>query len=311
MAQGEDGQIIDPYGGQADLAARLLRHVSAAFVEDPVRILRVARFAARYAALGFRVADETLALMRRMTEAGEVVALVPERVWQETERALDEPNPEVYFEVLRACGALAVIFPEIDALYGVPQPPRWHPEVDTGVHVMLTLRYAAAQNAPATVRFAALTHDLGKARTPRERWPSHHGHEALGVPLIEALCDRLKVPNAQRELAILTARDHTLVHRALELTPATVLKLFESCDAFRRPERFSELLLACEADARGRTGLENMPYPQAPYLRSLLDAAAAVTLSAQDRAGLAGPAIGEEIRRRRLAAIAPLRARPT
>lgn len=310
MAQAADGQIIDPYGGQADLAARLLRHVSEAFVEDPVRILRVARFAARYAELGFRVADETLALMRRMTDAGEVAALVPERVWQETERALDEPHPQVYFEVLRACGALAVIFPEIDALYGVPQPPRWHPEVDTGVHVMLTLRYAAAQNAPATVRFAALTHDLGKARTPRERWPSHHGHEALGVPLIEALCDRLKVPNAQRELAILTARDHTLVHRALELTPATVLKLFESCDAFRRPERFSELLLACEADARGRTGLENMPYPQAPYLRTLLDAAAAVTLSAHDRAGLAGPAIGEEIRRRRLAALAPLRAPP-
>ena len=310
MAQAEDGQIIDPYGGQADLAARQLRHVSDAIVEDPVRILRVARFAARYADLGFRVADETLALMRRMTDAGEVAALVPERVWQETERALNEPHPQVYFEVLRACGALAVIFPEIDALFGVPQPPRWHPEVDTGVHVMLTLRWAAAHNAPATVRFAALTHDLGKACTPRERWPSHHGHEALGVPLIEALCDRLKVPNAQRELAILTARDHTLVHRALELTPATVLKLFESCDAFRRPERFSELLLACEADARGRTGLENMPYPQAPYLRSLLAAAAAVTLSAQDRAGLAGPAIGEEIRRRRLAAIAPLRARP-
>ena len=310
MAQAADGQIIDPYGGQADLAARRLRHVSEAFAEDPVRILRVARFAARYAELGFRVADETLALMRRMTEAGEVAALVPERVWQETERALDEPQPQVYFEVLRACGALAVIFPEIDALYGVPQPPRWHPEVDTGVHVMLTLRYAAAHNAPATVRFAALTHDLGKARTPREHWPSHHGHEALGVPLIEALCDRLKVPNAQRELAILTARDHTLVHRALELTPATVLKLFEGCDAFRRPERFAELLLACEADARGRTGLEDRPYPQAAYLRTLLAAAAAVTLSAQDRAGLAGAAIGEEIRRRRLAAIAPLRAAP-
>lgn len=310
MAQAEDGQIIDPYGGQADLAARLLRHVSDAFVEDPVRILRVARFAARYAGLGFRVADETLALMRRMTDGGEVTALVPERVWQETERALGEPHPEVYFEVLRECGALAVIFPEIDALYGVPQPPRWHPEVDTGVHVMLTLRYAAAQNAPATVRFAALTHDLGKARTPRARWPSHHGHEALGVPLIEALCDRLKVPNAQRELAILAARDHTLVHRALELTPATVLKLFESSDAFRRPERFAELLLACEADARGRTGLEAMPYPQAAYLRTLLAAAAAVTLSAQDRAGLAGAAIGEELRRRRLAAIAALRPAP-
>lgn len=310
MAQAEDGQIIDPYGGQADLAARVLRHVSEAFVEDPVRILRVARFAARYAALGFRVADETLALMRRMTEAGEVAALVPERVWQETERALGEPQPQVYFEVLRECGALAVIFPELDALYGVPQPPRWHPEIDTGVHVMLTLRYASEHAAPATVRFAALTHDLGKARTPRARWPSHHGHEELGVPLIEALCDRLKVPNAQRELAILAARNHTLVHRAQELTPATVLKLFESCDAFRRPERFAELLLACEADARGRTGLEDVPYPQVPYLAAMLSAAAAITLSAADRAGLAGPAIGEEIRRRRLAAIAPLRAQP-
>jgi tRNA nucleotidyltransferase (CCA-adding enzyme) len=310
MAQAEDGQIIDPYGGQADLAARLLRHVSEAFLEDPVRILRVARFAARYADLDFRVADETLALMRRMTETGEVAALVPERVWQETERALGERHPEVYFEVLRACGALAVIFPEIDALYGVPQPPRWHPEIDTGVHVMLTLRYAADQGAPATVRFAALTHDLGKARTPREHWPSHHAHEELGVPLIEALCARLKVPNAQRELAILTARNHTLVHRAQELTPPTVLKLLETCDAFRRPERFGELLLACEADARGRTGLELKPYPQAPYLCAMLAAAAAVTLSADDRAGLAGPAIGEEIRRRRLAAIAAFRPAP-
>jgi tRNA nucleotidyltransferase (CCA-adding enzyme) len=307
MAQAQDGQIIDPHGGQADLAARLLRHVSDAFIEDPVRILRVARFAARYADLGFRVADETLALMRRMTEAGEVAALVPERVWQETERALAESQPQVYFEVLRACGALAVIFPEVDALYGVPQPPRWHPEIDTGLHVMLALRYAAGHGAPGTVRFAALTHDLGKARTPRDRWPSHHGHEELGVPLIETLCTRLKVPNAQRELAILTARHHTLVHRAQELTPATVLKLFETCDAFRRPERFGELLLACEADARGRTGLEDKPYPQMAYLEGMLKAAAAVTLTADDRAGLAGPAIGEQIRSRRLAAIAALR----
>ncbi|MBS0581405.1 MAG: multifunctional CCA addition/repair protein [Proteobacteria bacterium] len=311
MAEDEHGQIIDPYGGQADLAARLLRHVSEAFVEDPVRILRVARFSARYAPLGFRVAEETLALMRRMTEAGEVGALVPERVWQETERALAEPQPQVYFEVLRACGALAAIFPEIDALFGVPQPPRWHPEIDTGVHVMLVLGYAAAHDAPATVRFAALTHDLGKARTPRAHWPNHYGHEELGVPLIEALCERLRVPNAQRELAILAARNHTLVHRAQELAPPTVLKLFEGCDAFRRPERFAELLLACEADARGRTGREDEPYPQADYLRAMLSAAAAVTLTAQERAGLAGPAIGEEIRRRRLAAIAPLRAAPS
>src|ERR1700730_16314294 len=285
MAESEDGQIVDPYGGQADLAARVLRHVSEAFVEDPVRILRVARFAARYADSGFRVAGETVQLMRHMTQAGEVSALVPERVWQETERALGQPRPGVVFENLRACGALAVVFPEIEALYGVPQPPRWHPEIDTGVHVMLAVRHAAKLGASGAVRFAALTHDLGKARTPRERWPSHHGHEEAGVPLIEALSARLKVPNAHRELAVLTARHHTLVHRAVELKPATLLTLLENCDAFRRPERFAELLLACEADARGRTGRENEPYPQAAYLKAALAAAAAVTLPGEQRRG--------------------------
>jgi tRNA nucleotidyltransferase (CCA-adding enzyme) len=307
MAESDGGQIVDPYGGQADLAARVLRHVSEAFVEDPVRILRVARFAARYADLGFRVADETVQLMQRMTQAGEVSALVPERVWQETERALGEPRPEVFFETLRACGALAVIFPEIEALYGVPQPPRWHPEIDTGVHVMLAVRHAAKLGASGAVRFAALTHDLGKARTPRERWPSHHGHEEAGVPLIEALSARLKVPNAHRELAVLTARHHTLVHRAAELKPATLLTLLENCDAFRRPERFAELLLACEADARGRTGRENEPYPQAAYLKAALAAAAAVTLPEEQRRGLTGPAIGEQLHRRRLAAVSAVK----
>jgi tRNA nucleotidyltransferase (CCA-adding enzyme) len=303
MAESPAGEIIDPHGGQADLAARVLRHVSDAFVEDPVRILRVARFAARYAGLGFRVAEETMQLMRRMTEAGEVGALVAERVWQETERALGEPRPEVFFETLRGCGALAVIFPEIEALFGVPQPPRWHPEIDTGVHVMLAVRTAAELRASNAVRFAALVHDLGKALTPRERWPSHHGHEGAGVPLIEALCARLKVPNLYRELAVLAARHHTLVHRAAELKPATVLTLLEDCDAFRRPERFAELLLACEADARGRAGREGAPYPQADYLRTAQAAAAAVTLSEEDRRGLSGSRIGEEMRRRRLAAI--------
>ena len=303
MAESAAGEIIDPYGGQTDLAARVLRHVSDAFVEDPVRILRVARFAARYAELGFRVADETMQLMRRMTEAGEVGALVAERVWQETERALGESRPEVFFETLRACGALAVIFPEIEALFGVPQPPRWHPEIDTGVHVMLAVRTAAQLGASNAVRFAALTHDLGKARTPPERWPSHHGHEGAGVPLIEALSARLKVPSLYRELAVLAARHHTLVHRAADLKPATVLTLFEDCDAFRRPERFAELLLACEADARGRAGREGEPYRQADYLRAALAAAAAVTLSEEDRTGLSGTRIGEEMRRRRLAAV--------
>jgi tRNA nucleotidyltransferase (CCA-adding enzyme) len=238
-----------------------------------------------------------------MVGSDEVRALVPERVWAETERALGEPAPEVFFGVLRACGALKVIYPEIDALYGVPQPPRWHPEVDTGVHAMLALRYAADRGAPTTVRFAAVVHDLGKAETPRELWPSHRGHEDSGVPLIEDLCERLRIPTAYRELAELASRQHTLIHRAQELRPETMLKLFESSDAFRRPERFAELLTVCEADARGRTGLESQPYPQAAYVQRALAAAAAVSLPPEARAGLPGPAIGEEIRRRRLEAI--------
>jgi len=308
MAEDEHGDLIDPYGGRADLDARLLRHVSEAFVEDPVRILRVARFAARYHGLGFRVAPETLALMRRIVADGEARTLVPERVWQETERALGEQHPEVFFETLRECGALAVIFPEVDALFGVPQPPRWHPEIDTGVHVMMALRHAAQAGAPLATRFAVLVHDLGKAATPKAAWPSHHGHEEFGVPLIEDLCDRLKVPTHLRELAMLTAREHTRVHRALELRPQTLLTLLETCDAFRRAERFEEMLLACEADARGRKGLENEPYPQSDYLREARAAAAAVSLSAEERQGLPGPAIGEELRRRRLEAVRTVKA---
>ena len=303
MAETSSGEIVDPYGGRRDLEARLLRHVSDAFVEDPVRILRVARFAARYAELGFRVAEETRVLMESMTATGEVDALVPERVWKETERALGEPRPDVFFETLRGCGALAKIFPEIAALYGIPQPPRWHPEVDTGVHVMLVVRYAAKIGAPKSVRFAALMHDLGKALSPRERWPSHRGHEEAGVPLIIDLCDRLKVPNEFRELAILTARHHASVHRAAELTPATLLRLLETVDAFRRPERFGELLLACESDARGRAGLESRPYPQREYLLRARDAAAAVALTEDERRELKGPFLGERIREKRLAAV--------
>jgi tRNA nucleotidyltransferase (CCA-adding enzyme) len=303
MAETPSGEIIDPYGGRRDLEARLLRHVSEAFVEDPVRILRVARFAARYAHLGFRVAEETLALMKQMTESGEVDALVPERVWQETERALGESRPDQFFETLRACGALAKIFPEIQALHGVPQPPRWHPEVDTGVHVMLVIRYAASIGAPTVVRFAALVHDLGKALTPAEKWPSHHGHEEAGVPLIEDLCDRLKIPNAYRELGVLTARYHAQVHRVAELRPNTLLKLLESVDAFRRPDRFGELLIACESDARGRTGLESQPYPQREYLTRARDAAAAVTLSEEEKQSLKGPFLGARLRDKRLEAV--------
>jgi tRNA nucleotidyltransferase (CCA-adding enzyme) len=308
MAESDTGELIDPFGGRADLAAHVLRHVSDAFAEDPVRVLRAARFAARFAGRGFRIADETMELMRRMTASGEVSALTPERVWQETERALAEDRPEVFFATLRECGALKVIYPEIDALYGVPQPPQWHPEIDTGVHVMLALACAARSRASTAVRFAVLMHDLGKARTPRERWPKHHGHEEAGVSLVEAVADRLRVPGTHRELAILAAREHTLVHRALELRPETVLKLLQECDAFRRPERFAELLAACEADARGRSGRESQPYPQAAYLEAARAAAAAVTIPEAERRGLKGPAIGAEMKRRRLAAVSAVKA---
>ena len=307
IAEKPSGELVDPYGGQSDIQARILRHVSGAFIEDPVRILRLARFAARFADLGFTVAPETLALMKQMVASGEVDALVAERVWQETERALGEQRPDVFFQTLRDCGALRVIFPEIDALFGVPQPAKWHPEVDTGIHVMLALRYAAKVGAPASVRFGVLTHDLGKALTPEDILPSHRGHEEAGVPLVEALSERLRVPNGFRDLAVLCSRHHQLVHKAPELRPETMLKLFEATDAFRRPERFSEMLLVCESDARGRTGLEDRPYPQVAYLQRVRDAAAAVQLTAEERTGLKGAEIGEKIRIRRLEAITSVR----
>lgn len=310
IAETADGELIDPYGGRRDLDMRLLRHVSDAFVEDPVRILRVARFAARFAPLGFKVADETLALMRHMVDSGEAAALVPERIWRETERALAEDRPEVFFEVLRDCGALAVIFPELEALYGVPQPARWHPEIDTGVHTLMVLVQAARLSSSTAVRFAALTHDLGKAATPPERWPSHHGHEQASVELVGRLSERLRVPHEHRALAELVARQHGLVHRVRELRPATLLGLLEETDAVRRPERFHEFLLACEADARGRAGLEDAPYPQAALLAVARDVVAAVTLTPEERAGLKGAAIGEQLRLRRLERLTAMRADP-
>jgi len=308
MARTAGGELVDPYGGLRDLEARVLRHVSPAFTEDPVRILRVARFAARFAPLGFTVAPETLELMRTMVASGEAAALVAERVWQEAARALACERPQVFFEVLRACGALAVIFPEIDALFGVPQPEKWHPEIDSGVHTMMVLGQAARLSPAPTVRFAALTHDLGKAKTPRERWPMHHGHEVASVALVDALCDRLKVPNEHRELGKLAARYHCDVHRAGELRAATILTMFERCDAFRRPERYEELLLACEADARGRLGFEERPYPQADYLRGCLAAARAVVLDEAARAGLDGAQIGVRLHELRARAIAAVKA---
>jgi tRNA nucleotidyltransferase (CCA-adding enzyme) len=306
IARRENGELIDPYGGEKDLKAGFLRHVSEAFVEDPVRVLRVARFAARFGDRGFAVAPETMSLMRNMVASGELSALVPERVWQESERALGESRPELFFETLRECGALEVIFPEVAALYGVPQPPRWHPEVDTGIHVTLALKASVRLGASTPVRFAVLMHDLGKAATPPEQWPSHHGHEEAGVVRIEALAARLRVPKEYAELAVLTARHHGLVHRALELRPATLLELLEKTDAVRRPERFRALLTACEADARGRTGLEDCPYPQSELLRRAQQEIAAVSIAEEERQGLEGRAIKERLSAKRLQVLTSL-----
>jgi tRNA nucleotidyltransferase (CCA-adding enzyme) len=278
MAQAEDGSIVDPFDGRRDLQAKIFRHVSPAFAEDPVRILRLARFAARF--VDFTVAPETNALMRQMVQAGEVDALVPERVWQELARGLMEAKPSRMFEVLRACGALARILPELDALWGVPQPAQHHPEIDTGVHVMMVIDVAAKENFDLPIRFAALTHDLGKGQTPQEEWPSHHGHEARSVKLAEQVCKRLKIPNDCRDLAVMTAREHGNVARAPELRANTVVKLFERCDAFRKPQRFLDMLRAAMCDQRGRTGFEAQPFPQAEYLAHLLEAARRVDAGA-------------------------------
>jgi tRNA nucleotidyltransferase (CCA-adding enzyme) len=307
IARAADGTLVDPFGGCRDLESRTLRHVSEAFVEDPVRVLRLARFAARFAPLGFRVDPGTLALMREMVAKGEVDALVAERVWQETDKALREPAAGAFFKVLRDCGALARIYPEIDALFGVPQPARWHPEIDTGVHTLMVLDQAVRLGADTPVRFAALVHDLGKAQTPRGEWPAHHGHEERSVALIEAMAARLRIPNEYRELAVIVARHHGSVHRAFELRPGTILEFIERADGVRRPERFAAALLACEADARGRLGLEDEPYRQRDYLLAAQAAAAAVKPAPEDLA-LPGPKLAEQVRRRRLEAITAVRA---
>lgn len=303
MAETAEGELIDPFGGQQDLEQRLLRHVSPAFVEDPVRILRLARFAARYHRLGFKVAPETMRLCQQMVTAGEVDALVPERVWQELAKALMEPSPDVFIEVLRECGALAKLMPEVDRLFGVPQPPQHHPEVDTGVHVLLALRQAAQLSDDLCVRFAVLVHDLGKGTTPASELPRHRGHEHRGVPLVEALCRRLRVPNDCRDLGRLVSKLHLHCHTALQLRPATVLKVFEQLDAFRRPQRVEQFVLACEADARGRTGLEDRDYSQADYLRQAHAAALEVRGGSFAQQGLQGQAIAQAVRQERIARI--------
>ena len=307
MAESASGEIIDPFGGQKDLKQRLLRHVSPAFVEDPVRILRIARFAARFAELGFRVAEETRQLMRKMVDNGEVAALVPERVWAEMQRALGEDHPEVFIEALRDCGALAVLFPEIDRLFGVPQPEKHHPEVDTGIHTLMVLKQAARLSGETKVRFAALLHDLGKGTTPADQLPKHIAHEARGVPLVEALCRRLKTPKDYRKLAILVTRYHLHYHRVAELRPATLLETLEALDAFRRPERLDQFLLACEADSRGRTGFEDAEFEQPRLFREAYQAAAAIKVDEFLKQGLKGKAIADALHQQRCRAIAAVR----
>ncbi|HEX5764987.1 MAG TPA: multifunctional CCA addition/repair protein [Woeseiaceae bacterium] len=307
MARDSSGILVDPFGGRKDLEQRVLRHVSDSFAEDPVRILRVAKFAARFAPLKFRLAEETAALMAAMVENGEADELVPHRVWKECEAALACARPSVFFDILRQCGALAVVFPEIDALFGVPQPEQWHPEIDCGIHAMMVLEQAAALSREVDVRFAALVHDLGKATTPKNKLPSHPGHERRSVRLIKSMASRMPIPTACRDLALVVAEFHGHCHKAFELRPSTILKVLERTDAFRRRERFDKFLLACEADSRGRTGFEQRPYPQAAWFRQALDAAAEVSARDVLREGMEGAQIGDALRRKRLQALSRLK----
>ena len=300
IAEDDEGNIIDPYGGQRDIEARCLRHVSLAFAEDPVRVLRIARFAARFFQLGFSITEETRALIREMGESGELEALVAERVWVELSRALDEKDPSVFFTSLRDCGVLQRLFPEIDALFGVPQNPRYHPEVDTGVHLMMALQASAALGHDNEIRFAVLMHVLGKATTPAIILPSHHGHEARGIKPVKAFCKRWRVPRAHTELALITTEFHLLAHRARELKASTLLKLFTRADSLRKPARFVKMLEACRADIRGRIGCEDDDYPQAEYLAKLSDKLREMDISEIQQQGLSGKAMGQAIHTARL-----------
>ena len=280
IAESSDGQLIDPYNGRRDIKDKVLRHVSPAFAEDPLRVLRVAKFAARFARLGFTVAPETLKLMSNIVQSGEIEALVRERVWQEIEQTMGGPAPDVFIAVLRDCGALKSILPEVDRLFGVPQPVKYHPEVDTGLHTLLSLQQAVKLTDDPVIRYATLVHDVGKGVTDKANWPSHHAHETLGLPLQADISKRLHVPNEFAKLAALVCEHHTKMHRIKELRPATLLKLIEALDGFRRPERVQKFLLACEADARGRTGLEERDYPQNAYLTTILNELSQLDLGA-------------------------------
>lgn len=303
IAQDQNGEIIDPYHGQSDLNNKLLRHVSPAFVEDPLRVLRVARFAARYHHLGFTVADETMDLMQEIAGSGELKTLVAERVWQETQSALSEQSPHIYFQVLRDCNGLREVFPELDKLWGVPNPEKWHPEVDSGIHTLMVLEQAALLSDSLAMRFAALTHDLGKALTPKQKWPSHHGHEKVGLAPIKELCDRIKAPNEFRELALLVSEYHTHCHKAFELKASTIVRLFDSLDVWRKPERFQLFLLACTADLRGRTGFESNLYPQADYLNECYNEAEKVNVKDIVQQGFKGAAIREQLTKERVESV--------
>lgn len=307
IAQDSAGNLVDPYGGATDIKHKILRHVSAAFSEDPLRVLRVARFYARYHHLGFRVADETLALMQQIVQQHELLTLSAERIWQETLKALKEQTPQAYFRLLMQCGALQQLMPELAALWGVPQPERWHPEIDTGEHCMLVLEQAARLTANPEVRFAALVHDLGKGVTDPALWPAHHGHDSTGLPLIRQLCQRLRIPNDFRDLALLVCQYHQQIHTATTLRPVTLLRFFDGIDLWRKSRRLDDILLACKADLCGRTGFEQEDYPQAEYIHAMAKAALAVDVRALVAQGLKGEEIKLALDKARLAAITAAR----
>ena len=308
MAEGHDGSIIDPHGGQQDLANKVLRHVSDAFTEDPLRVLRVARFAARYHHLGFSIAAETLQLMTEISASGELQHLVAERVWKETDRALCERSPDIYIQVLRDCGALALLFPEVEKLFGVAQRADYHPEVDTGIHILMSLQQAARLSDSSPIRFSVLVHDLGKGITPDHVLPSHSGHEARGLPLVKDVCDRLKVPNEHRQLAMVVTEFHLLCHKAFELKPETILKLLKAIGALKSSSRLDDFLTCCEADARGRTGFEDRDYPSSAYLREAREIVIKTDIADLVEAGISGAEIGQQLSLRQTAALAEFKA---
>jgi len=300
MALSPQGELIDPYHGLRDLKDKKLRHVSPAFSEDPLRVLRVARFAARFHQLGFTIAAQTFALMQQLTQSGELSHLTAERVWQETAKALQTDSPQIYFKVLRECGALAILFPEIDALFGIPAPAKWHPEIDTGIHTLMVVEQAAKLSDAIAFRFACLVHDLGKALTPKENWPSHKGHGFLGLAAIRALCLRLRVPNECRDLALLVSEHHTVIHNAFELKAVTLIKLMDKNDAWRKPQRFQQMLQCCVADSKGRTGFEEKEYPSADYIWQAFQLAAQVDVQDIIAQGVTGAEIKEALLQARI-----------